>query len=435
MHSAPPTTNWRAWLVVILCMFAYIFSFIDRQILSLLIEPIKADLDLSDTQFGLLHGLAFSIFYATMGIPIASLADRKSRPLIIVAGLAFWSLATACCGLARSFVQLFIARVCVGAGEAALAPAAYSLITDLFPKEQLGRAIAVFSLGSFFGAGIAFLVGGAAIATITAHGPANVFGLVFQPWQIVLVSVGLPGLLLALIIFLTVREPFPSGRRPQTEAAPFSAVLGFLWGQRPVFIPHMLGFTLAAMALFTVLGWSPAYLMRTFDLKPGDVGLPLGLIAILCGGGGVMVSGLVMDWLTRRGYADAPFRTGMIGAAGTVVPAALLPFAGSFSTAIMLLAATQFFASFPMPPSTAVMQIVPPANMRSRVSALFLCSNSLLGLALGSAIVGLLNDRVFGTPMAVGQSIAIVIAGSSVGACLILKFGGRPYRRFIAERA
>lgn len=435
MTSSPPTSSWHAWLVVYLCMLAYIFSFIDRQILSLLIEPIKADLDLSDTQFGLLHGLAFSIFYATMGIPIASLADRKSRPLIIVIGLTFWSLATAACGLAHSFIQLFIARVCVGAGEAALSPATYSLISDLFPKEKLGRAIAVYSLGSFFGAGIAFLVGGTAIAAVSAHGPMLFASILFQPWQIVLVAVGLPGLLLALIIFLTVREPFPSGRRPQTEAAPFGAVVAFLKTERAIFIPHMIGFTLAAMALFTVLGWSPAYLMRTFDLKPGNVGATLGVIAIFAGGGGVMASGMLMDWLTRRGYADAPFRTGMIGAAGTVSPAALLPFAGSFSAAVCLVAATQFFASFPMPPSTAVMQIAAPPNMRSRVSALFLCSNSLLGLALGSAIVGLLNDRVFGTPLAIGLSIAIVIAGSSIGACLILIFGAKPFRRFMAARA
>ena len=139
----------QAWYVVILCMIAYIFSFIDRQILSLLIAPIQADLGISDTQFGLLHGLAFSLFYATMGMPLASLSDRMSRPLIIAVGVALWSFATMACGLARGFGQLFLARVAVGAGEAGLSPATYSLISDLFPREKLGRAVAVYSIGSF----------------------------------------------------------------------------------------------------------------------------------------------------------------------------------------------------------------------------------------------------------------------------------------------
>ena len=425
----------KAWLVVFLCMLAYIFSFIDRQILSLLIGPIQADLGISDTQFGLLHGLAFSIFYATMGLPIATLSDRMSRPVIIVAGLAFWSLATAGCGLARGFIQLFIARVCVGAGEAALAPATYSLITDLFPARKLGQAIGVFSLGSFLGSGLAFIVGGSAIAAATAHGPITILGILLQPWQMVLILVGLPGLLLAAIIALTVREPHPSGRRPQQDAEPFSAVVRFLRDQKAIFLPHMTGYTMAAMALFTILGWSPAYLMRTFDLKPVDIGLSLGLIAVFAGGGGVITSGLLMDWLTRRGHSAAPFLTGMVGAAGTVIPAALLPLAHSLPAAITLVAATQFFASFPMPPSTAAMQLAAPPRMRSRVTAIFLCSNSLLGLALGSAIVGVLNDHVFGSPTAVGKSIAIVIASSSVLACLILSRGVKPFQRFIAIAA
>ena len=134
-------------------MVAYIFSFIDRQVIALLVEPIRADLQISDTQFSLLHGLAFAIFYAIMGIPIARLADTKSRPLIIAVGVFFWSIATAACGLTRNFWQLFIARMGVGVGEAALSPAAYSMITDLFPKSKLGLALGVYSVGSFLGAG------------------------------------------------------------------------------------------------------------------------------------------------------------------------------------------------------------------------------------------------------------------------------------------
>lgn len=140
-------------------MLAYIFSFIDRQILALMIEPIKADLGLSDTQFSLLHGLAFSLFYAFMGLPLAYLADRFSRPKIIAVGVVFWSIATAFCGLSKNFIQLFLSRMGVGVGEAALSPAAYSMFSDMFSKDKLGRAVAVYSIGSFVGGGIAFQVG------------------------------------------------------------------------------------------------------------------------------------------------------------------------------------------------------------------------------------------------------------------------------------
>ena len=186
-------THRRAWIGVILCMIAYIFSFIDRQIMALLIGPIQADLGISDTQFGLLHGFAFSIFYATMGIPIAALSDRKSRPVIIAVGVAFWSLATAACGFARAFLQLFLARVCVGAGEAALSPATYSLISDLFPKEKLGRAVAVYSLGSFMGTGIAFLLGGWVIGAVSAGGPQYWLGLRLAAWQMTFIIVNSSG--------------------------------------------------------------------------------------------------------------------------------------------------------------------------------------------------------------------------------------------------
>lgn len=425
----------RGWYVVILCMAAYIFSFIDRQILALLITPIQADLGISDTQFGLLHGLAFSLFYATMGIPVASLSDRASRPLIIAIGVAFWSAATMACGLARSFLTLFLARICVGAGEAALSPATYSLISNLFPREKLGRAVAVYSLGSFLGSGIAFLAGGAVIAMVSGTDSIALADIAFRPWHLAFLIVGAPGLLLAAIIFLTVREPLPPAARAGTADHPsLKAVLAFLARERAIFVPHMLGYTFAAMALFALLGWSPAYLMRVHGLDAATSGLWLGIVIVVAGGGGVLVSGWIMDRLASRGVADAPFRTGIVGALGTMLPAAALPFAPSFGAGIALLTVALFFASFPMPPSTAIMQIVAPPAMRSRVAAIFLCSNSLIGLTLGSLLVGLLNDKLFSGPAAVGSSLGIVAAGASIVAAGLLVLGCRPYASTLAQR-
>lgn len=424
----------RAWYVVAICMLAYILSFIDRQILALLIGPIKADLKITDTQFGLLHGLAFSIFYATLGIPVAGLADRKSRPLVISVGIAVWSVATVLCGVTRSFGQLFLARIFVGAGEAALSPAAYSLISDLFPRERLGRAMAVYSIGSFLGAGIAFLVGGSIIALVGGEQLTTFAGLNLRPWQIVFLIVGAPGVLLALILWLTVKEPYPSGKRPNVDSPSFGAVLAYLGKHRAIFAPHIIGYTFAAMALFAVLGWSPAYLMRTFGLTPATSGVWLGVIAIVAGGGGVMASGWLMDWMTRNGHSDAPFRTGIVGATGAVIPAILLPMAPTLPIGAALLAVTLFFASFPMPPSTAVMQIAAPQRMRSRVSALFLCSNSLIGLTVGSLLVGFLNDRFFPTAAGVGVSLGLVTAFASLLAAMILSLGCRPFRTLVDQQ-
>ena len=423
------TDERRGWYVVSLCMIAYIFSFIDRQILALLIQPIQADLGISDTQFGLLHGLAFSLFYATMGIPVATLSDRASRPLIIAMGVAFWSVATIACGVARGFLQLFIARICVGAGEAALSPATYSLISDLFPKEKLGRAVAVYSLGSFLGSGIAFLAGGAVIALVSGNHDTLFAGIRFRPWQLAFVVVGAPGLLLAAILHLTVKDPVPAGAARSGADRPPSlkAVFAFLARERAIFLPHMLGFTFAAMALFALLGWSPAYLMRVHGLAPAAAGLWLGIIIVITGCGGVLASGWLMDRMTAQGIADSPFRTGIIGAVGTLLPCLALPFATTFGVSIALLGIATFFASFPMPPSTAVMQIVSPPAMRARISAIFLCSNSMIGLTVGSLLVGLLNDGLAGGPAAIGRSLGIVAAGASIAAITLLWLGRRPY--------
>lgn len=420
----------RAWYIVIVCMIAYILSFIDRQILFLLIDPIQADLQINDTEFGLLSGLAFSLFYSTAGIPIASLSDRSSRPTIIAAGIAIWSLATAACGLAGSFIALFSSRVMVGAGEAALSPATYSLISDLFPREKLGRATAVYSIGSFLGAGIAFLVGATIISLISETGSTSIFGYQLRSWQLVFVIVGLPGLPLAALFVLTMRDPVPSIERAIGGMPSIRDVLRMLSERRAIFVPHMIGFSLAAMALFAILGWAPAYLMRSFGLTAAASGFWLGIVAIAAGGGGVLTSGWMMDRLNRAGRRDAPFLTGMMGAVGVILPAALLPFATSLYAGLAILSFALFFASFPMPPSTAVMQIAAPAKMRSRVSAIFLFCNSILGGAVGSFLVGILNDNVFGTEAGVGSSIGVVAGVAAALAMILLSFGRKAFQAF-----
>ncbi|MBT4523061.1 MAG: MFS transporter, partial [Halieaceae bacterium] len=344
------------WYIVSLCMLAYIFSFIDRQVITLLIEPIRADLQISDTQFSLLHGLAFAMLYAVAGIPIARLADSRSRPAIISVGIFVWSFATAACGIARNFVQLFLARMVVGVGEAALSPAAYSMITDAFPKAKLGRALGVYSSGSFLGGGLAFIIGGAAIALVEQWGAQTlpVIGLI-KPWQMTFFMVGLPGLLVAALFYITVKDPERKGVASDAAAFTFSDVLRYIGGHKATFAAHYLGFGFMSLALFALMNWAPAYFLRKYGMPVRDVGLYLGLVVLIGNSTGVLVSGWLTDRLTRGGYRDAPMRAGMIGSIGVVIPAALFSQVTGFGGSLALLAVAMFFASFPLATSATAL--------------------------------------------------------------------------------
>lgn len=422
----------RAWLTVALCTAAYMLAYLDRQILSLLIEPVRADLHMTDTQFGLLNGLAFALFYAVMGIPIAASSDHGNRSRVIGAGVFVWSIATMSCGLTRSFGQLFLARLGVGAGEASVIPASYSLIADLFPKERLGRALSVFASGNFIGSGLAFLGGGWIIGMVMRHPLMTVPGLGhIKAWQMSFLAAGIPGLVLTLIILTFAREP-----RSKLVAAPrlsgrgFGDVVRYMRQRSVVFLSLNVGYSFAAMALFSLMAWGPAYLIRTFHLDAHICGYWMGAAVILGCTPGVLISGKIVDALRHRGYVESPFTAGIIGAAGVACTASFLPLIHSFPLAIGALALSLFFASFALPPSATAMQVASLPWMRARITAIFLFCNSLLGLALGSYLVGMLNDRVFRTT---GKSLALVVGGAAILQIAILIAGTPALRRQLLE--
>ncbi|AIO68938.1 spinster family MFS transporter [Burkholderia oklahomensis] len=429
------------WYVVVICMLAYVFSFVDRQVLVLMIEPIKRDLQLTDTQFSLLNGFAFSLFYAFMGMPIAYLADRYARPRIIAAGIALWSLATATCGLSRHFLHMFVARMGVGVGEAALSPGTYSMLADYFPKEKLGRAVAVYSLGSFIGGGVAFLVGGYVIALLK-HASAFTLPLVgdVHAWQVTFLIVGLPGLAVALLFALTVRDPqrkeLAHDRSGVVMRLSTADALRFVGKHRATFFCHYAGFSFYAMALYCLLSWTPAFYIRHFGLTPVEAGYTLGTVLLVANTTGVFCGGWLNDWLLRRGYADAPMRAGCIGALCMLAPAAAFTQVDHLGTSLALLVVAMFFASFPMPTSTAAMQTLAPNQLRAQISALFLLVSNLIALGIGTTIVALITDKVYRTPLAVGDSMAIVNLAAATLAAGLLGIGCRRYRASLErERA
>lgn len=432
----PPATPERSsyqWYVVIICMVAYILSFVDRQILSLMIEPIKADLMLSDTQFSLLQGLAFSLFYAFMGVPIAALADKKSRVKIISVGIAFWSLATAACGLSKNFIQMFLARLSVGAGEAALSPAFYSIVADLFPKHKLGRALGVYAIGAFIGSGLAFLIGGYVIGLLkdVSFVTLPIIGEI-KTWQLTFMIVGLPGVLLALLMILTVREPERKGLKMDANGvavkASFKNSIGFIKTHKKTFFCHFIGFSFYTMMLYSLLGWAPAYYMRHFGLDASQTGYILGSIILVANTSGALFCGWLIDFFSKRGYSDAAIRAGAIGCAALIIPSVLFTQVDNMQLSFALIFVAMFFSTFPIPASAAATQMLTPNQLRSQVSAKFLLISNLIALGVGTTAVALITDRYYENTLMVGNSISIVNAVAGVIGVFLLYKGCQYYR-------
>jgi MFS family permease len=423
----------KGWYAISVLLLAFVFSFIDRSIIALLVEPIKQDLGITDFGIGLLQGLAFAIFYTLVGIPIARLADRRSRRGIITAGIFLWSLMTAACGLTKSFLGLFLVRVGVGVGEAALSPSAYSMISDLFPKQKLGRALAVYQGGAFLGAGIAFLAGGMVIQLLSAAGNVELplIGLV-KPWQMTFFVVGLPGILVGFLM-LTITEPARRGKLAgHSDGIPFRQVVGYVKTRARLFVSLFAGFALLAVPITTFMTWVPAYMNRVHAYTRAEAGFTLGLILLIFSPAGVYFGGWLIDQLQKRGYADATFRVGLIAAA------LLLPLSYFATTmtdsaiTVALLCPFVFCASIPIAAAPATLQLLAPNQMRAQLSAAWLLALNLISTTVGPTLVGFLSEFIFQDEMAVGLAIALVNCISAPIAGLLLWTAIRPFHKALA---
>lgn len=428
-------TGAYAWYVVGVLTFAYMVAFIDRQILSLLVQPIRHDLGISDTQISLLAGFAFAIFYSILGVPIARLADRRSRRAIISVGVFLWSLMTAACGLAKSFTGLFVARVGVGVGEAALSPAAYSIMADYFPPQRLARAIAVYAMGLYLGAGLAMIAGSAVVRLVSEAGPMDLplIGTVF-PWQLTFFVVALPGLLV-LLGMATVREPKRrefladgSSREATARAATLSEIVGFFRRNLRFIFAHFAGFGLLGTVITAFMVWTPELLRRSHGMDIADAGLAYGILLLVFGTAGPYAGGWTASWLAGKGYKDAEMRAALIGGAAMAPLAVLAPLAPGPVSAIALLAAASFALSFPQALPPTMLQLVAPNNLRAQATAIFMLVSVLTAYSVGPILVALMNDYVFRDDAALGHSLAIVSAALTPIGTLCLWYGMKPYR-------
>lgn len=424
-----------AWFGVGILVLAFIFSIADRIIISLLVDPIKADLNLTDSDMGLMMGPAFALFYALMGLPIGRMVDKYSRRAIVGTGIFLWSIMTALCGLSRTFWELFLARVGVGVGEATLSPAAYSMIADYFPKEKLGRALGVYQSGAFFGVGFALIFGGLAIQFAAGSDAISlpVVGSV-KPWQLAFIAVGLPGVLVAGLMML-VKEPVRQGIVSLAEdEISLGQAVRFAFRRWRVFIAHYTGFALLALPMTTLATWVPAYFIRVVGLTPPETGFKLGLIVLICSPVGVIAGGWFADTLFKRGRTDAPLRVAVMAAA-FMVPMSML--ATSFpdpTLALILACPFAFGASISMGLAPTALQLVTPNRLRGQIGAAWMLFLNMITAALGPWAVGVINDAWFGDPMAVGQSIALVNTVAVILGGLILLLTWKPFRAAVAKQ-
>lgn len=417
-----------AWYVCAVLLLAYIFSFLDRTITSLLVIPIEHDLAINDTEMSLLQGFSFALFYALLGLPIARLVDARNRRAIVAVGIALWSLMTAGCGLARQFWQLFAARVGVGTGEATLLPGATSLLADYFPPRRRGVALGVFAAGIYLGAGLALIIGGLLLRALGSATPVLPLLGPLHPWQAVFVAVGLPGLLVALLM-LTVREPPRLGRRAVGAGIPLREVLRYFRRNAATVSCHNLGFTFLAFAAYAATAWIPTIFVRSHGWSAADAGIRLGIIALTVGPLGTIAGGWLADRYETRGRRGGKLIVGLVAALGLILPAIAFPLAADPFLSLALLVPFMFFVSFVWGLAPAALQEIMPNQMRGQATALYTGVLNLIGLGGGPASVALIADYVFRDPQKLNLACAIVVPLAGFIAALLFMLGLAPYRR------
>lgn len=435
-NAQPYPSAAAAWYTVAILFMFYWLSILDRLIISLLVKPIRQDLNISDFELSLLQGFAFGIFYAICGLPLGWLVDRMSRRKIIYFGVTVWSFATFSCGLARNYFQLFLSRVGVGAGEASLSPAAYSLLADSFPPQKLTLAITIFGLGSLIGTGMAYALGGM-VVEMASNGDPVILPLIGEakPWQLVFMVIGLPGVLLALLAF-TLREPVRrvemknaaadgAGRSLREELADMRR---FIVSHKRFFWFHHTGFT---MCLGTITGfalWYPAYMSRTFGWSPGQIGLWLGVFYCVGGLIGAPFTGWLIDRLYARGIKDAHMRVYMF-AALLATPISILAVTGNNPWLFLgMVCLTQICIASVASVGNATLQIVAPSHLRGRLAALYLFISILLGIGLGPSLIAAATDFIFHDDSMLGASMALVAIILLPLSALMFRLGQAPMR-------
>lgn len=418
-----------AWYVVFLLTFAYTVAFIDRQVLNLLVDPIKRAMLLSDVQISLLQGFSFMTAYVIFGPVFGRWIDTGNRRNVLALGVALWSGFTVLCGMSQEYWQLFLARAGVGAAEACLAPAGFSLIADYFSRKRLPRAMSIFMLGPSLGAGLALIAGGLVIGAAATL--AKMFPMLasLSTWQLTFVMVGAPGVLLAMLLF-TVREPertSMASTTTQDEHFTLRDTIAFFWANRAFYLRYFVGLSLLAIVIYGFPTWMPAYLMRHFGADPATVGLRYGAQVLILGAIGIYSGPWIERWLTARGYRDAPVRCPMLCAVVVGLLCIAVPFAGTYDATLAVAGMINLFYALPWAVAASALQISTPNRMRGIAVSIFYFLISVFGLGIAPSIIAFVTDHVLRDPAKVGISLAIVCCASALSAAWLLAGATKHY--------
>jgi MFS family permease len=417
----------QAWYAVGMLALATTFAMLDQSILGLLIQQIIADFSLSDTQASVLLGPAFAFVYVLVGIPLSPLIDRWTRTRIIAIGISVWSLATAACGLANNFIQLFVARMVVGAGESVNGPTAYSIVSDYFSRDRLPKGIYGLQVGSAAGSGLALLLGGVMISLMAGMGtPTLPLVGEIRPWQAVMIAVGLPGVLVALLL-LTVKEPPRRTFRADVSKVPIAGALKYMWLNFAVYGPLFIGLTLGSLDQGS-RAWGAAFFERTYGWGPATYGQAAGVVSLAA-----MLTGLLLGfkWVDRfraQGKVDGPYRVILYTRAIAIPFAIAMPLMPTPELSLAFHAVNFLSLGMTGPLLNAVMLIVTPNQIRGQVMALYLFIFTVIGQGVAPVITGATTDYIFTTPDDLRWSIVLLHVIFLPAALAVTWFGWRPYR-------
>jgi MFS family permease len=422
----------RSWYVLTFLTLAYALAYIDRQMLNLVVDPIKRSLLISDTHFSLIQGTAFVSAYLLAAPVFGRLVDVSNRRNILIFGVCTWSIFTALCGKANSFPELFIARFGVGVSEACVFPVSMSLIADYFSTRQAPRALSVLTLGSQLGGGFSLVASGLVIAfagRLRLEFPSLVS---LETWQMAFVVIGLPGLVFAALL-LTIREP----RRSQflasdaaDQALTGREVAARLWAQRHFYGRIYLAIGMIGIIQLGIPTWFPSFLIRAHAMPPAEAGYRLGTLSVVLGSIGPLAGAAVAQWLEKRGHRDALLRVAAFATIGMLLSCAAIPIASSAVGALGAAAGMIFWCGFPTGIIASATQLATPSRMRGVVASLYTFSAQLIGYGLGPTVVALFTDRVFADPKMVGYSLQIVMCTAATLAAFLL-FSVLPHYRVI----
>lgn len=433
----PPRKD--AYYSLIVMTIVVMFTVIDRQIMSVMIEPMKQDFQVSDTQISLLIGAAFSITYGIAGLPIARFADRTNRRNLVAGSIAFWSFCTAACGVCQNYAQIFVARLGIGMGESGYGPAAWSIATDNFPREKVAMATGTYGIGAMVGTGMAMFLGGAVLAAVEGMPTVALpFGGVIRPWQWAFIIVGVPGLLWALVVMTTKEPPrrgVAAGAKP--PKVPLSELGNWMkddWRTYLAVIPS------SGMKQLISAGqqvWGVTFFYREFGWSISYSAVMMGLMTIIVSPVAMILGGKISEYLAKNGRHDANLRVVIYGLLGSVPCLVLAPQVPNGYLSLTLFGLGIFIGTLGFGPGIAAFQVITPNRMRAQVSALSQFGSNVLAWALAPLIVALFTDYLFKDPAALKHSMSLSTLTMGVAALILalqgLKSYSRSYERAVRE--